>query len=54
MNPRVLGVKPENNYTLHLWFKNGEEGILNMKPYLDKGIFRAFLKNIFSKKTVQI
>jgi hypothetical protein len=41
MNPDVLSVKPENNYTLHLWFKNGEEGILDMKPYLDKGIFRA-------------
>ena len=27
MNPRVKNVKPENNYTLHLWFTNGEEGI---------------------------
>jgi hypothetical protein len=41
MNPRVTNVLPEENYTLHLWFKNGEEGILDMKPYLDKGIFRA-------------
>ena len=40
MNPRVINVKPEKNYTLHLWFNNGEEGILDMKPYLDKGIFR--------------
>jgi len=40
MNPRVRNVKPEKNYTLHLWFANGEEGILDMKPYLDKGIFR--------------
>jgi metal-dependent amidase/aminoacylase/carboxypeptidase family protein len=40
MNPRVANVKPEQNYTLHLWFKNGEEGVLDMKPYLDKGIFR--------------
>jgi len=40
MNPRVKNVKPEENYTLHLWFANGEEGILDMKPYLDKGIFR--------------
>jgi hypothetical protein len=40
MNPRVKNVKPEQNYTLHLWFNNGEEGILDIKPYLDKGIFR--------------
>ena len=40
MNPRVVNVKPDINYTLHLWFTNGEEGILDMKPYLDKGIFR--------------
>ena len=40
-SPDVVSVKPEKNYTLHLWFTNGEEGILDMKPYLDKGIFRA-------------
>jgi len=40
MNPDVIKVKPENNYTLHVWFSNGEEGILDMKPYLDRGIFR--------------
>jgi len=44
MNPRVKNVLPENNYNLHLWFTNGEEGILDMKPYLEKGIFKA-LKN---------
>ena len=44
MNPRVKNVLPEKNYTLHLWFNNGEEGILDIKPYLEKGIFRE-LKN---------
>jgi hypothetical protein len=44
MNPRVKNVLPEKNYTLHLWFTNGEEGVLDMKPYLDKGIFKE-LKN---------
>jgi hypothetical protein len=39
MNPRVKNVKPAPNYTLHLWFKNGEEGVFDVKPYLDKGIF---------------
>jgi hypothetical protein len=40
MSPEVIKVKPIENYTLHLWFTNGEEGILDMKPYLEKGIFR--------------
>ncbi|MDR0791859.1 MAG: DUF2442 domain-containing protein [Chitinophagaceae bacterium] len=44
MNPRVKNVLPERDYTLHLWFTNGEEGILDMKPYLGKGIFKE-LKN---------
>ena len=29
MNPRVVDVKPEKNYTLHVWFKNGEEYAIN-------------------------
>ena len=45
MNPRVINVEPDINYTLHLWFANGEEGIFDVKPYLDRGIFRA-LKDI--------
>jgi len=52
MNPEVVKVKPENEYNLHLWFTNGEEGILDMKPYLDKGIFRE-LKNIKMFNTVK-
>jgi hypothetical protein len=40
MNPRVTKVKPDRDYTVHVWFTNGEEGTLDMKPYLDKGIFR--------------
>ena len=41
MNPRVKNVIPENNYTLHLWFTNGEEGIFDVKPYLDFEVFQA-------------
>ena len=52
MNPRVKNVSPEKNYTLYLWFTNGEEGILDMKPYLDKGIFKE-LKNEKMFKTVR-
>jgi len=41
MNPRVVDVKPEKNYMLHLWFTNGEEGVFDVKPYLDYEVFQA-------------
>ena len=40
MNPRVKEVTPNSNYTICLIFDNGEEGIFDVKPYLDKGMFR--------------
>lgn len=40
MNPRVKDVKPNPNYTLTLIFENGEQKIFDVKPYLDKGIFK--------------
>jgi len=45
MNPRVVDVKPEKNYTLHVSFKNGEEGIFDLKPYLEFEMFNT-LKDI--------
>ena len=45
MNPRVKEATPGQNYTVHLIFDNGEEGVFNVKPYLDKGVFRE-LKNL--------
>jgi len=53
MNPRVKDVKPTQNYTLHLWFKNGEEGIFDMKPYLDTGVFKT-LKDKALFNTVRV
>jgi len=41
MNPRVKNVVPEKNYMLHLWFTNGEEGVFDVKPYLDYEVFQA-------------
>ena len=41
MNPRVKNVVPEKNYLLHLWFTNGEEGVFDVKPYLDYEVFQA-------------
>jgi hypothetical protein len=40
MNPRVTDVKPSQNYSLVLTFSNGEVRLFDVKPYLDKGIFR--------------
>ena len=40
MNPRVKEATPGKNYTVHLIFDNGEEGVFNVKPYLGKGVFK--------------
>jgi hypothetical protein len=40
MNPRVKAVKPNLDYTITLLFTNDEVRSFDVKPYLDKGIFR--------------
>ena len=40
MYPSVVTVTPREDYTLAITFENGEEGVLDMKPYLDFGVFR--------------
>ncbi len=52
MNPDVIKVKPRKDYTLLLTFKNGEKKVFDVKPYLDKGIFRE-LKDESLFKTVR-
>ena len=37
----VTNVIPLENYLLRLKFKNGEERIFDMKPYLETGIFKT-------------
>lgn len=39
MIPSVTTVVPKDNYQLYITFNNGETGTLDMKPYLDFGIF---------------
>lgn len=41
MNPRVVAVQPGKDYTLALTFDNGEVRTFDVKPFLDRGIFRA-------------
>lgn len=36
----VTEVKPLSDYQLLLTFENGEKRIFDMKPYLNKGIFK--------------
>jgi len=40
MNPRVMNVKPEQNFKLLITFNNGEKKSFDVKPYLEIGIFR--------------
>lgn len=40
MYPGVAKVVPNEDFTLAIVFDNGEEGSLDMKPYLDFGVFQ--------------
>lgn len=40
MNPRVENVKPNLDFTLTLTFTNYEVRVFDVKPYLDRGIFK--------------
>ncbi|GBL35869.1 hypothetical protein EMGBS15_14640 [Filimonas sp.] len=44
MNPRVVTVIPHENYSLHILFDNNEWRVFDVKPYLERGIFKQ-LKN---------
>jgi len=52
MNPEVINVKSEKDYNVHVWFSNGEEGIFDVKPYLEYEVFQA-LKDITMFNTVR-
>jgi len=45
LGPRVKAVVPNDDYTLTLTFNNGEVKRYDMKPWLDRGVFRE-LQNI--------
>ncbi len=53
MYPAVKSVVPEQDYTLLIDFDNGEHGILDMKPFLNFGIFRR-LKDQSAFKRVRV
>ncbi len=45
MNPRVVEVRPNPDYSLTLKFTNGEVRRFDVRPYLEKGIFQE-LKDV--------
>ena len=53
MYPSVSKVVPREDYTLEVTFENGEEGILDMKPYLDFGVFQK-LEDVSQFKSVRV
>ncbi len=40
MNPRVVEVKPNPDFSLTIKFTNGEVRRFDVRPYLEKGVFR--------------
>jgi hypothetical protein len=48
----VTAVKPLEDYNLHLTFENGRQGIFDVKPYLEHGVFKE-LKDIEMFNTVR-
>ncbi len=53
MYPSVKHVTPTEDYLLSIDFDNGEIGILDMKPYLDFGIFQR-LKDLSAFNRVRV
>jgi len=49
----VVDVKPLDDYKLELTFENKEIRIFDMKPYLDKGIYKE-LKDESKFKSVRV
>jgi len=53
MYPSVKTVVPQNDYLLFITFSNGESGVLDMKPYLNFGVFSR-IKDTKSFKKVRV
>jgi hypothetical protein len=50
MNPRVVTVIPNDDYTLNIKFENGEEKIFNIRPFLNFGVFKELKDLSYFKK----
>jgi len=47
---KVVTIKPEGQYKLFVQLSNGKEGIFDVTPYLDKGIFRELVNESYFKQ----
>lgn len=50
---RIIDVKALNDYKILVIYQNGEQRIKDMKPYLEKGVFKK-LKNEEFFKSVKV
>ena len=50
MNPRIMAVKPTDDYRLEITFTNGETGIYNCKSLLDFGVFRELRNEAYFRQ----
>ncbi|MGA2225184.1 MAG: DUF2442 domain-containing protein [Syntrophobacteraceae bacterium] len=53
MYPSIKEVTPRDDFTLFFVFENGENGVLDMKPMLDFGVFQR-IKDLDKFKRVRI
>ena len=50
---KVITVEPMENYQLRILLSNGNRGIFDVSPYLDKGVFRE-LKELSYFRRVKV
>ena len=50
MNPRVVSVRADDNYCLHIEFSNNEKGIYSCRHLLDFGVFKELQDLSYFKK----
>lgn len=50
MNLQIKKVKALQDYTLYVKFQNGKAKLFDMRPYLDKGVFKELKNESYLKK----
>ncbi len=53
MYQAIVSVRPNDDFSLTVAFEDGAEGVLDMKPYLDFGVFKK-IKGLEQFKRVRI
>jgi hypothetical protein len=53
MYQAVVSVRPQEDFSLTVVFEDGADGVLDMNPYLDFGVFKK-IKNFEQFKQVRI